>query len=282
MSPHSTQKKDIYLILSTDFQELSQIQSVFDSSIQHHIEDPFLLIIPSKKLYLQLYPFLNSYQTLHLSYFILEDHLPYSFISSLPSHLIPFTLLFYSLLYLSHSSTFTSFIHLPLSSTFDKHLSIQSVLSTYLQSFTLFSIHLNDIPKLDYSPYLSIFLPIEQKYIQFKINTNEDIFYSNLHIYTSSYLSIFFEHHKFTPSNFISLYLSFLSKIKDLIEPQFFILFHLFLILHKKIHIYSISSQLDDLPSERSSFTLKDWSKIIDIISPLNHYFISPNSHIKM
>ncbi len=282
MSPHSIQKKDVYLILSTDFKELSQIQSVFDSSIQQHIEDPFLLIIPSKKLYLQYYPFLNSYQTLHLSYFIIEDYLSFSFISSLPSHLIPFTLLFFSLSYLSHSSTFTSFIHLPLSSTFDKHLSIQSVLSTYLQSYTLFSIHLNDVPKFDYSPYLSIFLPIEQKYIQFKINTHEDIFYSNLHIYTSSYLNLFFEHHKFTPSNFISLFPSFLPKIKNIIEPQFFILFHLFLILHKKIHIYSISSQLDDLPSQRSSFTLTDWSKIIDIISPLNHYFISPNSHIKM
>jgi hypothetical protein len=278
---HSTQK-NIYLILSTHFEELSQIQSVFDSSIQHHIEDPFLLLIPSKKLYLQFYPFLNSYQTLHLSYFILEEHLPYSFISSIPSHLLSFTLHLYSLLYLSHSSSFSSFIHLPLSSTFDKHLSIQSVLSTYLQSYTLFSIHLNDIPKLDYSPYLSIFLPIEQKYIQFKINTQEDIFYSNIHIYTSSYLSLFFESHKLTPSNFISLYPSFLPKIKEIIEPQFFILFHLFLILHKKINIYSISSQLDDLPLQRSSFTLTDWSKIIDIISPLNHYFISPNSHIKM
>jgi hypothetical protein len=277
-----TQNKEVYLILSTHFEELSQIQSIIDSSIQHHIEDTFILLIPTKKLYFQFYPFLNSYQTLHLSYFILEDYIPSSFISSLPSHLLSFTLLFYSLLHLSHSSPFTTFIHLPISSTFDKYLSLQSVLSSYLQSYTLFSIQINDIPKLDYSPYLSIFLPIEQKYIQFKINTQEDIFYSNLHIYTSSYLSLFFESNKFTPSNFISLFPSFLPKIKNILEPQFFILFHLFLILHKKIHIYSISSQLDDLPTERSSFSLQDWSKIIDIISPLNHYFISPNSHIKM
>ena len=275
-------KKEVYILDCIDFQEFEKIQSVIDSSIQHHIEDSFILLLPTKKLYLQIYPLIQSYLSIHLSFFILEDYLPFSFILSIPSHLLPFTLLFYSLLQLSFSSPYTSFIHLQHSTTFDKSLSIQNVISTYLQSYTLFSIKIMDVPKIDYSPYLSIFLPIEQKYIQFKINTQEDIFYSHLHIYTSSYLSFFFESFKLTPSNFTYQFPLFLQKIKDIHSPLFFILFHLSLILHKKIHIYSISSQLPDLPSQRSLFTLQDWSDIIDIITPLNHYFISPNSHIKM
>lgn len=275
-------KKEVYLIDCIDFEEFEKIQSVIDSSIQHHIEDPFILLLPTKKLYLQIYPLIQSYQSIYLSIFILEDYVSYSFIKDIPSHLLSFTLLFYSLLQLSYSSPFTSFIHLPHATTFDKSLSIQNVISTYLQSYTLFSINILDIPKIDYSPYLSIFLPIEQKYIQFKINTQEDIYYSHLHIYTSEYLSLFFEFFKFTPSNFISQFPLFLQKIKNIPSPLFFILYSLFLILHKKIHIYSISSQLPDLPNQRSLFTLHDWSDIIDIITPLNHYFISPNSHIKM
>lgn len=274
--------KGVYLLDCIVFEEFEKIQTIIDSSIQHHIEDTFILLIPTKKLYLQIYPLIQSYQSIHLSFFILEDYVSYSFISTLPSHLLPFTLLFYSLLQLSYSSPFTSFIHLSHSTLFDKSLSIQNVISTYLQSYTLFSINIMDVPKIDYSPYLSIFLPIEQKYIQFKINTQEDIYHSHLHIYTSEYLSLFFESFKLTPSNFTHQFPLFLQKIKEIHSPLFFILFHLFLILHKKIHIYSISSQLQDLPSQRSLFTLQDWSDIINIITPLNHYFISPNSHIKM
>lgn len=253
-------KESTYLIPILHTQSLPHLKSFCQSSILHNIQDPILILFLYKNDFHFCYSHLENYlPSIPLQFFILEDYFSFSQISSISPSLLSTFLLYYSFLVLSPK--YHSFIHLSLPFSFSSSISLFNILQSFESNFTLYTIDTHEC-NIEINSYLSLFLPIQQKMIQMKIQ-NASFSNSNYHIFHSHYLSSFFSFFQINSSDFLSSIQKFNT------SPDPFIPYILFLILHKHIHIYSLSTQLQ-LPPSLSLFQPSDWNYIQQFIQEFN------------
>lgn len=235
-----------FLYIHKNISETKQFLSTFPPN------ENIILMIKNKHELSKLYPHL-----IHLS------HFPFFFIIE---HFYPHPLhenacILFALYILQ--SSFYSIIYIPNSYTFYHPISISSILSSFEQNYTFFSIQKEWNLSTIHENILETFSVLQKKYITMKL-IHQDFLSTNFYIFHSHLLSLFFSSFPFSYQTISSYHL----------HP--FLHYLYFLISIQKLNIYPLSKNMMILPPLQSHIPI--------ILSHFPSYpfsFLYLNSHIE-
>ncbi len=232
-----------YLISIHSFDPIS-LSNLLDSISSHNISDNFIFLFLFKNDFVKLFSTINQFSPkLQYQHLILENFLSKESILSSPLN-PDLLLLSYSLFLLK--DTFQSLIHIQSSFIFTKNISIQNIIQSFNQQWTLFcEDSLIPIP----SQFFTTYTPIQQKLLNLKLKNMNPSSYP-LHFYHSHHLNSLFDFHNLSFQNLSHS----LSKWSD--SPILYLHYIFFLLLNEQIILYPLSENFDSPKSYKTFLQL--------------------------